>query len=311
MKPPFTSFALIVALASLMTLGPNGTRADELPKDTNKIEALTPAQARKLVNEFSGVPGEVPVICQLRVGKPERVALDMAGCLPLNGVQRLNAETAAVLADYDKGPILLHGLTSLDADAATALVRSRWDWNLPRLTTLSADSARVLATAQKPSGLILDGLATSDAPTARALADFKGRWLSLNGVTALAPDAAAALETVAAGEFYLHGLTTLSHATAKVLAAVPKWDGQMPAFTEFTAPDSVAIAKALAARKGPLSLPNLKKVSPKTLSALTEKEDIELPLIETLELIPEPDGSPTEDFVIPEAFQKKQQGWRK
>ena len=69
--------------------------------------------------------------------------------------------------------------------------------------------------------------------------------------------------------------------------------------------DSFAIAQALAARKGPLSLPNLKRISPKTLSALIEKQDVELPLIETPELIPEPDGSPTEDFVIPEAFQKK------
>ena len=30
-------------------------------------------------------------------------------------------------------------------------------------------------------------------------------------------------------------------------------------------------------------------------------------LIETLELIPEPDGSPTEDFVIPEGFRERQQ----
>jgi hypothetical protein len=73
--------------------------------------------------------------------------------------------------------------------------------------------------------------------------------------------------------------------------------------TAFESPDSVAIAKALAARKGPLSLPNLKRISPKTLTALIEKEDVEIPPIETLELIPEPDGSPTEDFVIPEGFQ--------
>jgi hypothetical protein len=81
------------------------------------------------------------------------------------------------------------------------------------------------------------------------------------------------------------------------------WDGNLPSLAALDSPDSVAIAKALATRKGPLSLPNLKKISPKTLSALLEKEDIEIPLIESLELIPEPDGSPTEDFVIPERFQ--------
>jgi hypothetical protein len=65
------------------------------------------------------------------------------------------------------------------------------------------------------------------------------------------------------------------------------------------------VAKALASRQGPLALPNLKKISPKTLSALIEKEDVEIPRIETLELIPEPDGSPTDDFVVPEGFQQR------
>jgi len=37
-----------------------------------------------------------------------------------------------------------------------------------------------------------------------------------------------------------------------------------------------------------------------------EKEDVELPRIETLQIIPEPDGSPTDDFVIPEEFQLRQ-----
>ncbi|MEX0671382.1 MAG: hypothetical protein WD060_13100, partial [Pirellulales bacterium] len=78
------------------------------------------------------------------------------------------------------------------------------------------------------------------------------------------------------------------------------------AWPSTTAFDSVAIAKALATRKGPLALPNLRKISPKTLSALIQKEDIEIPLIETLELIPEPDGGPTEDFVIPDRFQERQ-----
>jgi hypothetical protein len=37
-----------------------------------------------------------------------------------------------------------------------------------------------------------------------------------------------------------------------------------------------------------------------------QKEDVELPRIETLQIIPEPDGSPTDDFVIPEEFQLRQ-----
>ena len=98
--------------------------------------------------------------------------------------------------------------------------------------------------------------------------------------------------------------------TAKALAANEKWDGQLPRFTAFESPDSIAVAKALAARKGPLSFSGLKKISPKTLSALIEKEDVEIPLIETLDLIQEPDGSVTEDFVIPDALGERQKRQR-
>jgi hypothetical protein len=72
----------------------------------------------------------------------------------------------------------------------------------------------------------------------------------------------------------------------------------------------VAVAKALASRKGPLALPNLKKISPKTLTALVEKQDIDIPRVETLELIAEPDGSATEDFVIPKWLEERQQRLR-
>jgi hypothetical protein len=103
----------------------------------------------------------------------------------------------------------------------------------------------------------------------------------------------------------LPALAVLTPEVAAALAASKKWNGQLPGLTGFTAADSVAVAKALASRQGPLALPNLKKISPKTLSALIEKEDVEIPRIETLELIPEPDGSPTDDFVVPEGFQQR------
>jgi hypothetical protein len=107
------------------------------------------------------------------------------------------------------------------------------------------------------------------------------------------------------GELSLRSISfSLTADSALVWATLLR--GRLAAVTALDSPDSVAIAKALATRKGPLSLPNLKKLPPKTLSALIEKEDIEIPLIETLELIPEPDGSPTEDFVIPEGFQQRQ-----
>ena len=87
--------------------------------------------------------------------------------------------------------------------------------------------------------------------------------------------------------------------------------GQLDTITALDSPDSVAIAQALATREGPLKLPNLKKISPKTLTALIEKEDVEIPLIETLELIQEPDGSPNEDFIIPKWLDARQEKQRR
>lgn len=37
-----------------------------------------------------------------------------------------------------------------------------------------------------------------------------------------------------------------------------------------------------------------------------QKEDVETPPVETLELIPEPDGSATDDFVIPEWLEERE-----
>jgi hypothetical protein len=230
MKPVKANlFPVVIALfVSGFYLGFAPAHADELPEDTNKIESLTPEQARKLAEDFLGV--EIDVKGFGKRGVP--------GCLPLNGLKSLDAETARALAGYGKGPLPLNGLTTLDAE------------------------------------------------TAKALVEFKSLYL------------------------FLSGLTTLDAATAKSLAESKAWNGDLSAVTAFDSPDSVAIAQALAAREGRLALTNLKKISPKTLSALIEKEDVEIPLIETLELIPEPDGSATEDLVIPEWLDEQQRQQR-
>ena len=92
--------------------------------------------------------------------------------------------------------------------------------------------------------------------------------------------------------------------TALAQAAIAK--GNLFHVSALDSPDSVAIAQALATRKGPLSLPNLKKISPKTLTALLKKKDVDIPLIETLELIQEPDGSVTEEFIVPEWLSERE-----
>ena len=171
---------------------------------------------------------------------------------------------------------------------------------LDGLTTLSDKAATALG--QHDGILSLSGLTTISDEVAKALAEHKGE-LVLNGLTTLSAEAAKSLAQHR-GALFLNGLTTFSDDAARAIAAAEHWTGYLPCVTALESPDSVAIAQALAARHGPLSLPNLKKLSRKTLSALFEKVDIEIPPIKTLEFIPEPDGSDTDEFVIPEGFSK-------
>jgi hypothetical protein len=324
MKRFVTPLLGFLVLASLL-LGPLAVMADELPKDTNKITRLTREQARELAETFPGVTGAD--------------TFNFRDGLPLNGLKELEADVARALAAYSKGPMFLNGLTTLEADTATALAGFKglllavdglktlnpttakalaqfkgWGLSLAGLTALDAETAKALAKYEGRLGL--DGLTTLDVDTAKALAGFKGGGLSLKGLAALDVDAANALASYAGEELYFGGNARkqfiaehpFGKDTALVHAALH--EGNLPAITALDTPDSVTIAQALATRKGPLSLPNLKRISPKTLTALIEKHDLDIPAIETLELIPEPDGSPTEDFVIPEAFQKKQQRQR-
>ena len=175
--------------------------------------------------------------------------------------------------------------------------------NIEENKTLTVEQAKELA-HQKGGRLYLDGLTTLSDEAAKALAKHEG-YLRLNGLTTLSDEAAKALAQHE-GSLSL-GSISFSLTPDSALGWATLLQGQLDAVTALDSPDSVSIAKALATRKGRLSLPNLKKLSPKTLSALIEKEDIEIPLIETLELIPEPDGSVTEDFVIPQGFQQRQQ----
>jgi hypothetical protein len=188
--------------------------------------------------------------------------------LSLRGVKAIDAETAAALAAYDKGPLFLDGMTTLDAAGATALARPERDLHLS-LTALDAEAAATLA-------------------------EFRGQELSVMGTftesvggpTPLTPEVARLIQTCA--EYHESG-------------------ADLPSVTALDTPAAVEIAGILASIKGPLSLPSLRKISPKALMALVEKEDVAIPLLETLELIAEPDGSLTEDFVVPEGFEERQQ----
>ena len=260
------------------------------------------------------------------------------GRLNLNGLTALDADTAQELKGFTE--LGLEGLTTLDADTAEALAANGDALILKGLTTIDAETAKALAAARRD--LYLDGLTTLDLDTAKALAAFKSRKLWLNGLTTLDADTAGTLAESTCQMLGLLGLTSLKPKAAEKLAGfqgdsifvgtkvkkkVAPLRQKLESFgpenpltpetaltcktrlltglTALESPDSVEIAKALAAREGPLPLPKLKRISPKTLTALLQKADVKIPPLATLELIPEPDGSPTEDFVIPEGYQEQ------
>jgi hypothetical protein len=247
--------------------------------------------------------------------------------LSLDGVATLSAETAGRLAKFNGDLLSLQGLETIDAPTARALAKCGAGLDLVGLARLDADLARALAGGESEA-LCLDGLTTLDVATARVLREFGGDVLSLGGLTALDADAArelagwqgealcldglTTLDATAAsrlaafgGSLSLRGLATLDAGTAAALAANDRWDGHLP---DLHTLDSVAVAAALAAREGPLTLPWLKKSSLQALAALARKEDVEIPPLDSLELIPAPDGGPHDDVVIPDAFRERQRG---
>jgi hypothetical protein len=134
--------------------------------------------------------------------------------------------------------------------------------------------------------------------------DVQSGILRLQGLTTLGADVVVAI-TAYPGHVHIDsGLwrkfaaeNPLTSKTASAWAVLS--GGTLHDVGSLTAPDSVAIARAFARRRGPLSLPLLKQISPKTLTALIEKKDVEIPPVETLTLIPEPDGSVTRRIVVP------------
>jgi hypothetical protein len=225
-----------------------------------------------------------------------------AGMKPLRLEKRLTAADATKLATADHD-LCLFGGSELTADVVARLAPHRHRLTIVGPCAIDDAAARGLAGHAGP--VSVQGIAVESPELARKLLDDPVRG-GMNGAAAMSAEVAAlaCAHPNWTGDF--SGLKTLSPGVAEALVAATTCDGRLPGVTAFTAADSVEVAKALAKRTGPLALPNLKKISPKTLSALIEKADVDIPLVETLELIPEPDGSPTDDFVVPEGFQQRQ-----
>ena len=227
--------------------------------------------------------------------------------LKLGGFEGLSIDAARGLAAFKGGDLSLKGpqLPSADVIEAIAAFKGRWLW-LSGSTTLSAPQARALAQF-KGQLLGIDTLPTLTVDAAQALAEFQGKELMLDGLTTLDAGTAQALAAFK-GEVRLMGLKSFSLETARMLyeRRPQKELGTMYSITALDTPDAEQVARYLAGCEGQLLLPQLEKISPKALNALLAKQDIILPPIDSLELIPEPDGSPTVKVVIPEGFEERQ-----
>jgi hypothetical protein len=256
------------------------------------------------------------------------------GNLELDGLTEINAETAAALATYTGPRLSLRGLKTLSADAAEQLAKAKaWDGGLSSLRSLSDEAAVALA-GFEGKGLTIAGVPLSDRAVQalagfrgsslylvvprlsleaiQTLTAFKGDQLSLAGLEEPPPGLADLLPEFACKnlslypwEYFLGSRQPMTPADARLAAAyatrLRKTCG-LPGITGFETPEAVEIATTLAASPGTFSIPNLRRISPRTLTALIEKGNIELPPIELIELIGEPDGSVNDDFVIPENY---------
>jgi hypothetical protein len=116
---PIAALILFAVLALGRAIGFTAALADDQSAGTDKIESLTPEQAKALVEEWPGIQYRK----QLKSSE-----LGLGDCLPLNSLKTLDPATAQALAGW-RGALFLDGLTELDADTAGALAkfkRVRW-----------------------------------------------------------------------------------------------------------------------------------------------------------------------------------------
>lgn len=213
----------------------------------------------------------LPAIAELQA--PEAAGLAAAGPLSLPGLHSLDVATARALATHD-ALLQLDGLRDLPAPVAAALATHRGPLHLTGLATLSAEAALVLAAF--PDGLVLDGITALDRGAATALL-ARRHPLSVTGLQAVERFESAEVARLAA-----HWID----------------DPAFPFLTAIEGPEAAAIASALADSKGTLMLPSLTRITPRALASLMQKADVELPSVESLELVLDPAGG-ADDFVDP------------
>jgi mono/diheme cytochrome c family protein len=223
----------------------------------------------------------------------------------LEGLTSLSPETAAVLAQLpltqwdprlpsletipddvaqalakrelaDRRPYAMGGLTSISAEAGKML-GPKLDGRLPALKVLSVDLAEGLAKKRYDgvvmSPLCLDGLTTLSPGAARAISEWDGQ-IYFDGLTEISDETLKALveHKGRPGDkllVHLRGLKTLSDDGAVILAAWPKWCGDLPALTALSEKSAAALASS---RNWNGSLPSLKTITPDMARTLVGRQ---------------------------------------
>lgn len=233
-------------------------------------------------------------------GLPADVARALApheGSLLLGGVAELSPEAAAELAMH-AGNLHLPGLVTLTPEVARALAAHRGLLGLESVAELEADVAAELA--GHAGGLALDGVGGLSTAAAEALAAATGS-LSLGGLAAVTPGGAAALAR-RTGPLRLQALAGIERIDSVPLAEllVGRFeDLELANVVALDGPEAAAVARVLAGTRGGLSLPALRRITPRALEALLAKQGVQCADRESLALVPDPGPGGQDDIVVP------------
>jgi mono/diheme cytochrome c family protein len=230
------------------------------------------------------------------------------GKLPvqLDGLTSLSPEVAAVLAElsreqwegrlpnlktipdgvalalakrelgFYKLPYLLEGLTTI-SDEAGKMLGPKLNGRLPALKVLSVELAEELAKRRGDvlfrGDLNLSGLKSLSPVAARAISKWDGQ-IYFDGLTEISDETLTALaeHKVPPGEkFFVHlrGLKTLSDEGAAILAAWPKWCGDLPALTALSEKSAAALASS---RNWNGNLSSVKTITPEMAKTLAGRQ---------------------------------------
>ncbi|MEN9634328.1 MAG: hypothetical protein RL077_2732 [Verrucomicrobiota bacterium] len=240
----------------------------------NGVSSLSAAAAQALATRKAG--GKFPVRLDGLTSLSPEVAAVLAE-LPrdqwearLPNVKTISDDVALALAKRELGffkfPYLLEGLTAISDKAAKALGPKIYG-RLPALKVLSVELAEGLAKKRGDvilrSDLNLSGLTTLSPAAARAISKWEGH-IYFDGLTEISDETLQSLAEHKASPgdrlfVHLRGLQALSDEAAAILAAWPRWCGDLPALTALSEKSAVALAPS---RNWNGNLPSLKTITP-------------------------------------------------